>query len=203
MTSAITGIFETPIYQSNIDREFTDEEGYIFSHHLDLMMMKNESNAISINRYILDTPELKDLKAIIENKLNDFFKKIYSPADAVSLVITQSWLNLTKKGESHRKHRHANSFISGVLYLKSSKTLDKIIFHKDNYEQLLISPTEVTSYNCRDVGFSVETGDLILFPSSLIHSVLPIETDYRISLAFNSFIKGQLGDNVSLTELVL
>ena len=51
--------------------------------------------------------------------------------------------------------------------------------------------------------FNVKSGKIIIFPSSLTHHVdNVIADDTRISIAFNSFIKGILGDNKSLTELI-
>jgi hypothetical protein len=48
-----------------------------------------------------------------------------------------------------------------------------------------------------------KTGDIILFPSSLTHMVETKEgTNTRISLAFNVFIKGTVGNNKNLTELL-
>ena len=202
MTSTVTGIFATPVSVCNIGREFTDSEGNFFTVHLD-NMMKNLSNFTSINRNILDSIELAELRSLLEEKLNLFYREIYSPAGDSKSVITQSWLNLTRCGESHHRHSHSNSIISGVLYLKSNKNLDKIIFHKSAYEQISIEPTHITAHNCKEVGFSVGTGDLVLFPSSLVHSVLPTESDFRISLAFNSFIKGQIGDSVLSNKLII
>ncbi len=49
-----------------------------------------------------------------------------------------------------------------------------------------------------------ENNNLILFPSSLTHMVETKEgNNTRISLAFNVFIKGIIGDNKNLTELIL
>jgi hypothetical protein len=43
-----------------------------------------------------------------------------------------------------------------------------------------------------------------MFPSSLVHMVENKEgTNTRISLAFNVFIKGTIGNNKNLTELIL
>ena len=50
----------------------------------------------------------------------------------------------------------------------------------------------------------VKTGDIVLFPSSLTHMVETKEGDNtRVSLAFNVFIKGTIGNNKQLTELKL
>jgi ectoine hydroxylase-related dioxygenase (phytanoyl-CoA dioxygenase family) len=47
-----------------------------------------------------------------------------------------------------------------------------------------------------------EIGDLILFPSHLLHSVDTVTTDEtRISLSFNVFFKGELGNEENLNLL--
>ena len=48
------------------------------------------------------------------------------------------------------------------------------------------------------------TGDIFLFPSSLSHAVETKQGENtRISLSFNVFIKGTVGSNHDLTELIL
>jgi len=43
-----------------------------------------------------------------------------------------------------------------------------------------------------------------LFPSNLTHMVETVQTeDTRISIAFNTFLEGVVGDNKTLTELLL
>jgi hypothetical protein len=50
--------------------------------------------------------------------------------------------------------------------------------------------------------FEVGTGDLVLFPSSLTHMVETVKGDQtRISLSFNTFPVGNIGEEVSLTGL--
>jgi ectoine hydroxylase-related dioxygenase (phytanoyl-CoA dioxygenase family) len=63
---------------------------------------------------------------------------------------------------------------------------------------------EWNSFNSSSWWFPVKTGDIVIFPSSLIHSVETKQgNNTRISLAFNVFIKGTIGINNSLTELHL
>ena len=46
--------------------------------------------------------------------------------------------------------------------------------------------------------------DIVLFPSSLIHGVFPKKgTNTRISLSFNVFFKGKIGNAERLTELTI
>jgi len=112
-------------------------------------------------------------------------------------------LNYCKKGEFHHQHKHPNSFISGIFYVKSNANKDKIYFYKNQYQQLSITTKNYNLYNSESWWLEVETGDLILFPSSLEHKVATVETDLRVSLSFNTFLKGTLGSNRELTELVL
>ena len=50
----------------------------------------------------------------------------------------------------------------------------------------------------------VESGDLVLFPSSFQHEVPQTTSkETRISIAFNTFIRGYLGDETSSTALYL
>jgi quercetin dioxygenase-like cupin family protein len=51
--------------------------------------------------------------------------------------------------------------------------------------------------------FNVKPGGIVAFPSNLTHRVENVEADEtRISIAFNTFVKGILGDNKSLTEFI-
>ena len=65
-------------------------------------------------------------------------------------------------------------------------------------------PKEYNDYNTDEVDFKVGTGELLLFPSSLQHRVTVKKTETpRISLAFNSFVKGELGHIKALNYLEL
>jgi len=50
----------------------------------------------------------------------------------------------------------------------------------------------------------VDTGKIILFPSSLVHEVQYKQgIDTRVSLSFNVFFKGSIGVEIELTKLIL
>ena len=50
----------------------------------------------------------------------------------------------------------------------------------------------------------LNTGDILLFKSSLPHAVdIKKGTNIRISLSFNVFLKGTIGNKEELTELIL
>ena len=64
---------------------------------------------------------------------------------------------------------------------------------------------EMTVWNSVGVTVPITEGDLILFPSWIPHGVSFNETENkeRISLAFNTFPIGEMGDYVSATHLKL
>ncbi len=202
--STINGIFPTPIYMSKLDRELTKKElSFIDKSKLD--HYKNEGNITSNDNYILNQKVFSSLKEDLYLRVQDYFNKVLSTTDAVTPYITQSWLNYTETNQYHHKHEHPNSLVSGVFYVNCHEEFDKIkFFKKDAYQTIKPEIKDWNLYNSETWWFTVKTGDIILFPSSLTHMVETKEGDNtRISLAFNVFIKGTIGNNKNLTELIL
>ena len=164
-------------------------------------------NEISLNRqsedtFMLDKPEMSRVRQFIESKLKEFVFKIMGSDDEVT--ITQSWTNRSVKGESHHEHKHPNSIISGVWYPQMHEKLPPIKFTNDRQRDVSLSTKRFNNFNGETYILPIKRGELILFPSNLKHSVPPNQSDEeRISLSFNTWIKGNLGDERSLTYLPL
>jgi uncharacterized protein (TIGR02466 family) len=199
----INGIFPTPIYISKLDRKLTPLElKFVDKNKKDYH--KNDGNITSNNNYILNEKPFANIKKELDLRIQDYFDKVISPANKITPYITQSWLNYTEKNQYHHKHAHPNSLVSGVFYINCHEEHDKIKFFNDNYKTIKLEVKDWNMWNSESWWFSVKTGDVILFPSSLTHMVETKEGDNtRISLAFNVFIKGTVGLNKSLTELIL
>jgi uncharacterized protein (TIGR02466 family) len=204
MTEAvINGIFPTPIYMSKLDRKLTPLElKFVDKHKKDFY--KNDGNITSNNNYILNEKPFANIKKELDLRVKDYCNKVLSITDGVTPYITQSWLNYTETNQYHHKHAHTNSLVSGVFYINCHEKLDKIKFFKDGYKTIKPEIKTWNLYNSDSWWFPVKTGDIIMFPSSLTHMVENKEgTNTRISLAFNVFIKGTIGNNKNLTELIL
>ena len=201
--STINGIFPVPVYISNLNRKLTNKElSFIDKTKLDVY--KNEGNTTSKDNYILNHKTFKDLKIQLDLRVQDYFDKIICPSNKITPYITQSWLNYTKTNQYHHVHEHPNSIISGVFYINADKKTDKIKFFNKIYRNIQPEIKNYNLFNSTSWWFEVETCQLILFPSSLTHCVEVKEgTNTRISLAFNTFIKGTVGNNKNLTELIL
>lgn len=166
------------------------------------LQRSNDGNTSSVDKYILK--KLPDLTTFIEKSLHTYLMSTICPKNDTHLRITQSWLNWTKPGQYHHKHAHPNSLISGCYYVKANKETDKIFFYRDGYQQIKFPPIEWNSYNSESWWYPVGTGDLVFFPSYLTHMVQPVGgEETRISLAFNTFPVGYVGDEDELTALHL
>lgn len=203
MEANINGIFPTPIYISKVDRKLTALElKFVDKNKKDFY--KNEGNITTNNNYILNEKPFANIKKELDLRIQDYFDKVISPANSITPYITQSWLNYTETNQYHHKHAHPNSLVSGVFYINCHEEHDKIKFFNDNYKTIKLEVKDWNLFNSESWWFSVKTGDVILFPSSLTHMVETKQGDNtRISLAFNVFIKGTLGNNKNLTELIL
>ena len=203
MEATINGIFPTPIYISKLDRELTSLElKFVDKNKKD--HYKNDGNITSNNNYILNEKPFTNIKKELDLRVQDYFDKVISPANSITPYITQSWLNYTETNQYHHKHAHPNSLVSGVFYINCHEEHDKIKFFNDKYSTIKTEVKDWNIWNSETWWFSVKTGNIILFPSSLTHMVETKKGDNtRISLAFNVFIKGTVGNNKNLTELHL
>jgi uncharacterized protein (TIGR02466 family) len=195
----IHNLFPTPIGFYELNREFTKSESDFL---LNQKSRSNMGNTTSIDNYICRSSKLKKLKQFFDESILHYFTTVYRPKYDVIPRITQSWVNYTKPGEYHHKHAHPNSFISGVFYIQSDAEKDKIYFYKDGYQQIKVPAADWNEWNSESWWFEAVTGKLILFPSSLTHMVETVQTEQtRISLSFNTFLSGYIGDENDLTGL--
>jgi uncharacterized protein (TIGR02466 family) len=96
-----------------------------------------------------------------------------------------AWFNMNEKGAENREHAHTSSanLVSGVFYFQGTGTgaIEFIPQHYMHRTTHVSWPYHGTSY------YEPNDGDILLFPSYLIHKVHnnPIDRQ-RINMAFNS-----------------
>jgi len=167
-------------------------------------VVANTGNMMSADARILERAEVGVLRKKLLFLINDAFNRIHNPIYISELYITQSWLNFSIKGQEHPTHNHANSMYSGILYLRVAEE-DSITFYNPNFNSNYdIHSTQYDTFNSKSGSIRVRDNLLLVFPSTFFHSVPKVEHDgIRVSLSFNTFIKGELGSPASLTHLVL
>ena len=196
----IMDLFPTPLYINNIDAPLINQQK---NYLLNLPKILNMGNLRSESGYIFEYPLFAELKKTINEHIKEYVNIVY-PNSNIDVYITQSWANFTEPNQYHHKHSHPNSFISGVFYVNAIKNEDMIKFYKDLSPTFQINHNQSNNYNSHDVAILVESGDLVLFPSNFMHDVPPTTSkETRISISFNTFIKGNIGDEDSSTALYL
>jgi uncharacterized protein (TIGR02466 family) len=194
------GLFAQPVGFFDLGRELSDEEKFFL---MELDQRPNTGNRTSTNNFVLRDKLMTSLRGWMEDCVAEYFKATTNPKHDVTLRLTQSWVNYSEPGQYHHKHAHPNSFVSGVFYIQTNPN-DKIFFYRDGYSQIKFPPAEWNSWNSESWWFEAITGRLILFPSSLTHMVPTVEgEDVRVSLSFNTFPAGTVGEEMDLTGLKL
>lgn len=196
----ILPLFPIALGMEKLSRPIAQEE-------LDFIMAQpyraNTGNLSSDDDHILDKPELKYIKNEIVTHLKHYFDEVYAPKDVVEIYITQSWLTKTEPGDFHHPHKHPNSFISGVFYVHAEGETDKITFCRD-MPAIQIMPREWNKYNSVTWWVPPSTGDILFFPSTLEHGVNKTSSaTTRVSIAFNTFLKGEIGNPQEYNGLIL
>jgi len=191
-------LFPTPALITKYENTF--EEEFKFIQNLRYIEQKENKNFKSDDTYLLKHKELSKIKDFINESLNKFIKNIFQTKQR--LVVTQCWTNRNPPGSKHHEHVHPNSILSGVFYFRQSKTLPPIQFSKSIQESFKLNPEKYTILNAETFLLPMVDGELVLFPSSLRHSV-PFNkgNETRYSMSFNTFCIDELGTRDSLTHL--
>ena len=197
-------LFPIPIVFIDLGRELNEIEKDAFEQFKN-DTYKNIGNLTTKNSYVLNDKRLKELEKFFLQESHNYFKNFCNPKNNIEFYITQSWLNMTDTNEFHHKHCHPNSFLSGVFYIEADEELDNITFHNSLKPFMLTFESDAPSaFFAECLSFKVKKNTLIIFPSTLIHHVNNTESkNTRISLAFNTFVKGNFGANEKLNELIL
>jgi len=203
----LNGIFPCPVYIVKRDVGLSPKEDKDIEDIIKEGLNKSVANVCSVNTYIFNN-KLKEIKQFCEQQIKIYVKEVISDNEELDFYITQSWLNITKPGENHHQHFHPNSIISGVFYMSTTEA-DTITFHDPNFgiKNIMEFPSKKFNvFNSHSCFFNANINELVLFPSWLSHSVAATSekavTD-RISLSFNTFVRGTFGESNQLAELIL
>ncbi len=193
MDQELINLFAVPVYKSNIKRSFTPAQLQFFKQELS-NPAQAISNHSSKNKNVLGAAEMQTLRAVIQEHINAYFTTVFNTSNNVTLEITQSWLALTRRGESHHTHSHPNSIASGVLYINMTDNDGINFFRNDDMQWYDLAAKEQNYYNAYSIFVKAGIGDIVIFPSNTKHGVKEVVDNIeRVSLAFNTFFSGQLG----------
>jgi uncharacterized protein (TIGR02466 family) len=196
-------LFAEPYFRANIAGSISPQQIEFIKN---LKMTSNPENMISENLYIFEEPELKSVKDAIQEILDIYARDVLCIPQ--QLYVTQSWSLICKSNMGMHSHSHSNSILSGSLYYCELPTppAGMVFTRFDSYQQIDLPPDaqKRNIYNSPINRVVPKQNDVLLFSSRLTHLVEPNQSPQpRYSIAFNTFVKGTLGNMRAVTELKL
>ncbi len=137
-----------------------------------------------------DSPLFVQAAQLITPLLADFGAVMFG--ERLGWSLKEMWVNVLDTGGHQAMHNHANSFISGVVYLTPTHPDARTVFcrspggtdfsFKNDHAGMVTG-----AYNAdKWISPQPAPGDLVLFPSYLMHAVPPNPGERRVTLSFNA-----------------
>jgi uncharacterized protein (TIGR02466 family) len=188
----ITPLFPTPFARATLALSPALVAGLV-AHFGALVDRENSSSPNLSHTAMLkpsDSPLLIEAATQISPLLTEFGAVMFG--ERLGWSLKEMWVNVLDRGGRQAMHNHANSFISGVVYLTPSHADSRTVFMKapggtefsfkhDN------AAVKSGPYNAdKWISPQPSPGDVVLFPSYLMHAVPTNTGERRITLAFNA-----------------
>jgi hypothetical protein len=188
----VVGLFPTPFMRvpAALRPELVSGLVAHFSAHA---AQENNSSANLAHTAMLkpsDSPLLVEAAGAITPLIGDFGALLFG--ERLGWSLKEMWVNVLDPGGRQAMHNHANSFISGVVYLTPTHPDSRTVFMRapggtefsfkhDN------AAVKSGPYNAdKWISPQPSPGDVVLFPSYLMHAVPPNQGERRITLSFNA-----------------
>ncbi len=199
----VVPLFVEPFFRASIAGSITPQQIEFIQS---LKMVNNMENLISENLYIFEEPELRSIKNAVQEVLDIYARDVLCIPQRI--YVTQSWSLTNNPNVGMHGHSHSNSILSGSLYYCGLPTPPgSMVFTRHvSYQQIDLMPDvpKRNIYNSPINRITPKQDDLLLFSSRLTHMVEPNTTDRpRHAIAFNTFVKGKLGNYRDVSELML
>jgi hypothetical protein len=188
----VVGLFPTPFMRVSgaLNRDLV---GGLAAHFSALAGQANNASANLVHTSMLkpsDSPLLVEAAALITPLLTDFGALLFG--ERLGWSLKEMWVNVLDTGGRQAMHNHANSFISGVAYLTRTHPEARTVFmkppggtdfsFKNDHAGVNTGPYNADKW----ISMPPEPGDVVLFPSYLLHAVPANPGERRITLSFNA-----------------
>ena len=175
-----------------------------------MIFEQNVHNTLSNNKFFFDNVNLLEIKHKIESECRhylDDYCQIKNQYD--DLIITKSWCNLTYPGQSHHKHMHPFSVVSGVIFLDDNPFNTFLTFESKRQDIPHFIPFKDEEFSLYQLLRDTRLKDsqtnnlknhLVLFLSNCDHEVhqLPPDAKPRKTISFDTFWKGEVGKDMPI-----
>ena len=143
-----------------------------------------------------DLPERSPVFAELCNRLQphlfEFAKAVDFDTRGLEPLVDSIWINVLENGGAHSGHIHANSIISGTIYVDVPEGASAIRFEDPRLAMMIAAPPrkmQAALHNQQFVSFEPAPGDVLLWESWLRHEVpVNMAAEDRISVSFNAVL---------------
>lgn len=188
----VYGLFPVPVMRVAAALPASLVDG--LSAHFSAAADRDNSSSPNLSHTALlrpgDSPLLVQAAELITPKLADFGAVLFG--EQLGWAIKEMWVNVLDAGGRQAMHNHANSFISGVVYLTPTHPESRTVFmkspggtefsFKNDHAGVHTGPFNAEKW----ISPAPDPGDLVLFPSYLMHAVPTNPGPRRITLALNA-----------------
>lgn len=188
----ITALFPTPFMRAPSVLHAGLVSGLIghFSRSVDRANSSSPNLSHTALLRPIDSPLLVETAGLLTPLLPEFGVLLFG--ERLGWSLKEMWVNVLDTGGRQAMHNHANSFISGVVYLTRTHPDARTVFMKspggtDFAFRNDHADVATNSFNAdKWISPPPDPGDVVLFPSYLMHAVPVNPGERRISLAFNA-----------------
>jgi len=188
----VLDIFPTPIMRvpGALDPNLVDG---LAEHFIAQAKQENNSSGNLVHTAMLrpsDSPLLVEAARQLTPHVVEFGALLFG--ERLGWALKEMWVNVMGNGGRQAMHNHANSFISGVVYLTPTHPDSRTMFMKSpggiEYSFKNDHPgVETNAYNAEKwISPQPQPGDLVMFPSYLMHAVPPNKGETRVTMPFNA-----------------
>jgi uncharacterized protein (TIGR02466 family) len=188
----VFGIFPTPVMRARATLHDA-LVARLVDHFTTKATQANNSSGSLMHTQMLrptDSPLLAAAAELILPKVVDYGALLLG--ERLEWVLKEMWVNFLDKGGRQAMHNHANSFVSCVVYLTRSHASSQTVFMRSpggtdfsfRNDHGGTTPGEFSADKW--ISPAPDPGDMLLFPSYMMHAVPPNEGDRRITLAINA-----------------
>lgn len=188
----VIGLFPTPFLRAPATLTPALVAG-LTAHFTRLATQDNNSSGHLSHTELLrpqDSPLFVEAAMAITPKLVDFGALLFG--ERIGWSLKEMWVNVLDQGGHQAMHNHANSFISGVVYLTPTHPSAQTVFMKSpggtefkfKNDHAGVAPNQFSADKW--VSPAPQPGDMVLFPSYLMHAVPHNQGERRITMAFNA-----------------
>lgn len=164
-------------------RPFTQRNAALFESHFDLLRTQE--------------PAIQELKAFFWDQLLAMIGRLNGydlPTLSRLQIYNDCWFHITRSGGFFGLHNHPNASWSGVYCVDAGRSANKDSGLLTFVNPMITSAMHLDAgnarmqlpYSCQVASLRLEPGQLVLFPSWVLHDVKPYEGEgERITIAFN------------------